>query len=101
MIKIKKKNVNGTCKTSGTPLKDQTCILGIEKGEEVQATGLENIFDKLIAEKFTNVEKEMIIQVQEVFRTTNRPKNNLSEGYYSETLNMQKKEKVLKAAREK
>jgi hypothetical protein len=35
--------------------------MGIE--EEVQAKDIENIFNTVIAENFTNVEKEMPIQV--------------------------------------
>jgi hypothetical protein len=34
--------------------------------------GQENIFNKIIAENFPNPEKEMVIQVQEAFRTPNR-----------------------------
>jgi hypothetical protein len=29
--------MNGTCKTSGTLLKDQTLIIGVEEGEVIQA----------------------------------------------------------------
>lgn len=32
---------------------------------------IENIFNKLTAESLTNLEKEMPIQVQEIFRTQN------------------------------
>jgi hypothetical protein len=31
--------------------------MGIEEGEEVQAKGMENIFNKIIAENFPNLEK--------------------------------------------
>jgi chromosome segregation ATPase len=37
-------------------------IMGIEKGEEVQAKGIYNIFNKII-ENFPNLKKEMPIQV--------------------------------------
>jgi hypothetical protein len=40
--------VKRKCKNSLTPSKDQ--IMGIEEGEEVQATGMHNIFNKLITE---------------------------------------------------
>jgi hypothetical protein len=39
--------------------------MDIKKGEEVQAKGICNIFNKVIAENFPNLEKEMPIQVQE------------------------------------
>jgi hypothetical protein len=46
-------------------------IMGIE-GEEVQAKGICNIFNKIITENFPNLEKTMPIQVQEASRTLNR-----------------------------
>jgi archaeosine-15-forming tRNA-guanine transglycosylase len=38
-------------------------ITGIEEGEEVQAKGIHNIFNKIITEKLPNLEKTMPIQV--------------------------------------
>jgi hypothetical protein len=38
-------------------------ILGIEEGEEVQAKGIHNIFNKIITENFQTLEKVMPIQV--------------------------------------
>jgi uncharacterized protein YaaR (DUF327 family) len=46
-------------------------IMGIEEGEEVQAKGMCNIFNKIITENFPNLEKTMLIQIQEVSRTPN------------------------------
>jgi hypothetical protein len=37
-------------------------IMDIEEGEEVQARGIHNIFNKIITEKFPNLEKAMPIQ---------------------------------------
>jgi hypothetical protein len=51
-------------------------IMGIEEGEWVQAKGMHNIFNKIITENFPNLEKTMPIQVQEAFRTPNRPDQN-------------------------
>jgi hypothetical protein len=45
--------------------------MGIEEGEEVQAKGICNIFNKIITENFPNLEKAMPIQVQDAFRTPN------------------------------
>jgi hypothetical protein len=39
-------------------------IMDIE-GEEVQAKGIHNVFNKIIAEKFPNLKKELSIQVKE------------------------------------
>jgi hypothetical protein len=46
-------------------------IMAIEEGE-VQAKGICNIFNKIVTEKFPNLEKAMHIQVQEASRTPNR-----------------------------
>jgi hypothetical protein len=46
--------------------------MGIEEGEEGQAKGIENIFNKIIAENFPNLEKKMPILVQKASMTPNR-----------------------------
>jgi archaeosine-15-forming tRNA-guanine transglycosylase len=51
-------------------------IMGIEEGEEVQAKGICNIFNKIITENFTNLQKAVPIQVQEASRTPNRLDQN-------------------------
>jgi chromosome segregation ATPase len=38
-------------------------IMGIEEGEEVQAKGMQNIFNKIITEYFPNLEKAIPIQM--------------------------------------
>jgi hypothetical protein len=50
-------------------------IMGIE-GEEVQAKGIHNVFNKIITENFPNLEEVIPIQVQEVYRTPNRLDQN-------------------------
>jgi Mg2+ and Co2+ transporter CorA len=40
-------------------------IMGIEEGEEVQAKGMHNTFNKIITENFPNLEKDIPIQMQE------------------------------------
>jgi hypothetical protein len=50
-------------------------IMGIE-GEEVQAKGICNVFNKIITENFSNLEITMSIQVQEASRTPNRLDQN-------------------------
>jgi hypothetical protein len=44
-------------------------IVGIEEGEEVQAKGICNVFNKIITENFPNLEKNIPIQEQETSRT--------------------------------
>jgi chromosome segregation ATPase len=51
-------------------------IMGIEEGEEVQAKGIHNIFNKIITDNFQNEERAMPIQVQEASRTPNRLDQN-------------------------
>jgi chromosome segregation ATPase len=51
-------------------------IMGIEEGEEVQAKGIHNIFNKIITENFPNLQKAMPIQVQKASRKLNRPDQN-------------------------
>jgi chromosome segregation ATPase len=51
-------------------------IMGIEEVEEVQAKGIRNIFNKIITENFPNLEKTMLIQVQEASRTPKRLDQN-------------------------
>jgi hypothetical protein len=51
-------------------------IMGIKQGEEVQAKGIHNIFNKIITENFLNLEKTMPIQLQEASRTPNRLDKN-------------------------
>jgi hypothetical protein len=54
------------CKTSGTPLKDHTYV---NHGHiRRRCIGIENIINKVIAENFLNLEKEMVSQIQEGFR---------------------------------
>jgi chromosome segregation ATPase len=50
--------------------------MGIEEGKEVQAKGMHNIFNNIITENFSNLEKTMPIQVQETSRIPNRPDQN-------------------------
>jgi hypothetical protein len=50
-------------------------ITGIKKGEEVQAKGIHNIFNK-ITRNFPNLEKVLPIHIQEASRTPNRLDQN-------------------------
>jgi hypothetical protein len=50
--------------------------MGIEEGEEVQAKGIHNIFNKIITENFPNLEKTMPVQVQVASRTPNKLDQN-------------------------
>jgi hypothetical protein len=72
-LKSCKKN---TQKLSDSIKRRNLQIMGIKEEEEVQAKGIHNIFNKIIAEKFPNLKKVLPIQVQEAFRTPNRLDQN-------------------------
>jgi hypothetical protein len=50
--------------------------MGIEEGEEVQAKGMCNMFNKIITENFPNLVETMSIWVEGASRTTNRYNQN-------------------------
>jgi hypothetical protein len=43
----------------------------VEEGKEIQTTGIDNLFNRIIAENFPKLEKERLTQVQETYRTPN------------------------------
>jgi hypothetical protein len=49
--------------------------MGIEEGEEVQAKGIHNIFNK-ITDNFPNLEKTMPIQAKDLIPPSNRLDQN-------------------------
>jgi hypothetical protein len=77
--------------------------MGIEEGEEVQAKGMHNIFMKRMTENFLNLEKTMLIQIQEASRTLNRPDQNRTTPQHIiiKTTGAETRERILKAIREK
>jgi hypothetical protein len=85
------------CKNSLTPSKDQ------KEGEEVQAKGICNIFNKIIIENFPNLEKTMPTQVQEASRTSNRLDQNRTTPQHIiiKTKSTENRERILKTVREK
>ncbi|ERE67250.1 LINE-1 type transposase domain-containing protein 1 [Cricetulus griseus] len=78
-------------------------IIGIEEGEETVFKGTENIFNKIIEENFPNLQKDMPMKVQEAYRTPNRleHKRKSPRNIIIKTPNLQNKEKILRAAKEK
>jgi hypothetical protein len=77
--------------------------MGTEEGEKVQAKGIYNIFNKIITEKFPNLEKIMPIKVQETSRTPNRLDQNTTSPRHIiiKTTSTENRERILKAVREK
>jgi hypothetical protein len=77
-------------------------IMGIEEGEEVQAKGMCNIFNKIIT-KFPNQEKDIPIQMHKASMTPNRPDQNRTTPQHIiiKTTSSETWERILKGVREK
>jgi hypothetical protein len=68
----------------------------------VQKKGMSNIFKKIITEKFPKLEKTVPIQVQETYRTPNRPyQNRTTPWLIIITTSTETRERILKSVREK
>jgi hypothetical protein len=68
-------------------------IIGIEESKDSQLKGLVNIFNTIIEENFPNLKKEMPINIQEAYKTSNRfdQKRNSSCHIIVKTSNAQNK----------
>jgi hypothetical protein len=76
-------------------------ITETEESKDSQLKGPENIFNKIIEENFSNLKKDMAIEVQEAYRTPNTlNQKNSSHCIIIKTLNVQNRERILKAVRE-
>jgi hypothetical protein len=62
-----------------------------------------NIFNKIIEENFPNLKKEMLMNIQEAYRTPNRldQKRNSSRHIIIRTTNAVNKDRILKAVKGK
>jgi hypothetical protein len=70
-------------------------IIGIEESEDSQLKGPVNTFNKIIEDNLPKLKKEMPINIQETYRTSNRldQKRNSSHHIIIKTLNtLSKKE---------
>jgi predicted nucleic acid-binding Zn-ribbon protein len=78
-------------------------IMSVEEAEEIQAKGIDNLVNRIIAENFLNLEKESVTHVQEAYRTLNcqDQKRNTRIHIIIKTLSTLNKERTLKAAKEK
>jgi len=101
--KVKCKNL--LAENTGNPGHNEKIkpIIGIEESEDSQLKGSVNIFNKIIEENFSNLKKEMPINIQEAYRIPNTldQKRNSSHHMIVKTPNTQKKEVILKAVRDK
>ena len=78
-------------------------IIGVPGEEEEKMKGYEKIFEEIIDENFPNMEKEIVIQVQEAQRVPYRinPRRNMPRHILIKLTKTKPKERTLKAAREK
>jgi hypothetical protein len=76
-------------------------IIGIEESEDSQLQEPVNIFNKIIEENLPNLKKEMPMNIQEAYTTTNRldQKRHSSCHTIIKIPNAQNKERILKAVR--
>ena len=77
-------------------------IIGVPEEEEKKKR-YEKIFEEIIIEKFPNVEKEIVNEVQEAQRVPYRinPRRNTPRHILIKLTKTKHKERILKAAREK
>ena len=80
-----------------------TNILIIGVPEEEKKKGYEKIFEEIIVEKFPNLKKEIVNQVQEAQRVPHRinPRRNTPRHMLIKLTKSKYKERILKAVREK
>jgi len=78
-------------------------IIGRKENEDSKLKEPEKVFSKITEENFPKVKKETAIQVQGVYRTPKKwdQKRKASHPILVKTLNTEKKERILKASREK
>jgi hypothetical protein len=77
-------------------------IMEIDEGEEVQAKGMFNIFNKIITENFLNLQKTVHILIQEASRTPKRlDQNRNTQQHIIKTTSTETRESILKDVREK
>jgi hypothetical protein len=71
-------------------------IIRIEEKEDSKLKGHENVFNKIMEENVSNLKKEMVIKVQEAYRTPNKwdQKGKSSHHIIIETLNAQNKGRI-------
>jgi len=78
-------------------------IIDIKESKDYQHKGQVNIVNKIIEENIPNLKREMLINIQEAYRTPNRldQKRNSSCHIIVKTRNAQNKERISKIVREK
>jgi hypothetical protein len=78
-------------------------IMGVQEGENIHTKGFDNLFNRIIAENFPNLEKERVTQVQEAYRRPNcqDQKRNTPRYIIIKTFSKMNKERILKVAKDR
>jgi hypothetical protein len=76
-------------------------IIGIEESEDSQLKGPVKIFNKNIEENSPNLNKKMLMNIQEVYRTPNWTGKEIPPVIIIKTPNAPNKKRILKVVREK
>ena len=89
--------------SAGTTLSTSTFKLQGSQKKKRKKKRYEKIFEQIIVENFPNMEKEIVIQIQEAQRVPYRinPRRNSSRHILIKLTETKHKERILKAAREK
>ena len=96
-----KKNKEGLREMQENMKWNNVCEIGIPEEEEEQ--GIENLFEEVMMENFSNLWRENVTQIQETQRVPSKrnPKRPTAGQILIKMTNFQDKERILKAAREK
>jgi hypothetical protein len=77
-------------------------IMCVEEGEEIQTKGTDNLFNRITAENFPNLEKESHPGAENLQNTKpSGPKKRYTQTYHNKTLSTQNKERIMKAAKDR
>jgi hypothetical protein len=75
--------------------------MGIEEGEETQAKGTDDLFNRIITKNFPNLEKERVTRFRKPIEPQTDRTRNTPRHIIIKTLSTQNKERTLKAVKEK
>ena len=97
-----RKNEEGLREMQDNMKRNNIRNIRIPEGEE-EEQGIENLFEKVMMEKFPNLMRQKVIQIQETQRVPNKrnPKRPTATHNMIKMAKFQDKERILKAVREK
>jgi hypothetical protein len=75
--------------------------MGVEKGEEIQTKGTDDLLNRIIPENFPNLEKERVTRCRMLTEHHQDKNRNNQRHIIIKTLSTQNKERILKAEKEK